>query len=155
MPQKSSAYLFEQRKFKTSDLKVLQHILKMQRDEIVLQCIIKKSFSSNDIEQKMFVLDSNKVAKQFRLFVGGERVISSDLVHSLLTKHNQEPTHDSNQTPSLKIKYDLLQTPDDLKDIFFHSKQSLKEPLAKTYLQAACFLNILKNLLALYDQNHI
>jgi hypothetical protein len=155
IPQKSSVYLFEQRKFKTSDLKVLQHILKMRSDELILQCIIKQSFSSNDIEQKIFLLDSIKVAKQFRLFVGGERVVSSDLVHSLLVKHKNEPTHAFNQLLALKTNGDLLKTPDELKNIFLQSNQSLKEPLAKSYLQAACFLNILKDLSNSYDQNHI
>ena len=131
----------------------------MHTNEIVLKSIIK-SFMNNKMQtdglkfkqQQLFTVNSTMEAKQFKLLVGGERIHSSELVHQMLNYDFLL------KNANFSKKYFNLITSANLKNHFnsltnVESKEDpksfilMKEPLSKNYLQASCFMKIMKDAL--------
>ena len=137
-------------------------MIRIHQNEIILKAIIKsyinnqKLISNNQsIEyQKIFSINSTKEAKGYKLLVGGERINSSELVSKMLKEDPLNPK-DVNLI-DIKKKMFLLDVPQFFKDFFVQkindgsiknseTRYSVREPLSKNYLQAACFIRVLKN----------
>ncbi len=145
VPKNSSVYLFETRVYRTKNVKILPLLMKMQRNETILHSIIKSGFNKkneSDVikNQKIFTINSFKLAKELRLVIGNERVQSSNLVMNLINQHNQKNEYEKND-------YDdyILKVQSKHREFFFKSHVDKKEPLSKSYLQAAYFIKLVKN----------
>ncbi len=133
--------------------------MRMQRNETILLSIIKNQFKTNKslselkANQKIFLIDSLKLAKVFKLFVGNERVESSALVTNLIQidqkQIGQMKSDNGNNQFEKNLNGYVLKIPNNwLVDFFFKSPKEYKEPLAKTYLQAAYFVKLIKDRLS-------
>lgn len=137
--------MFETRIYRTKNVKVLPLLMKMQRNEIILYSIIKSGFNKinePDInKQKIFTINSFKLAKELRLIIGNERVESSNLVMNLINKYQNDQEYEKNNYNDYILKVEARH-----KEFFFKSHVDKKEPLAKSYLQAAYFVKLVKYL---------
>jgi hypothetical protein len=166
LPKASSVFLFETRRYKSKQSKYVTFLIKIHQCELVLKSIIKSfinsqnHLASNQIDfmpsQKIFSINSTKEAKEFKLLVGGERINSTELVTKIL-KSDSLNSNDA-QLDEIKEKMFLLNTPQKFIDFFNKPtgdtffgdpeiKYSIREPLSKNYLQASCFIKILKRFL--------
>ncbi len=161
LPKQSSVFLFETRLYKSKQSKYVTFLIKIHQCELVLKSIIKSfintqnRLASKQIDvmpsQKIFTINSTKEAKEFRLLVGGERINSTELVTKILKSHASN-SNDA-QLNEIKEKMFLLNTPQKFIDFFNKPaddpeiKYSIREPLSKNYLQASCFIKLLKRFL--------
>lgn len=75
--------MFEEKRYKAHESKLLQYVLKIQRSEIMMQAVIKSKLM-NQKDRKLFKMNSAKVAKKFNLLVGNERVRAADLIQFMI-----------------------------------------------------------------------
>lgn len=152
LPKDTNAYLFEIKRYKARDLKFLPTVLKIQRSEVIMQTIVKNSIINNSngslnnetpIEQKIFLLNASRIGRMFDLVVGNERVKSSNLV-ALMLKQNLKPDEEI-LGPRSRARRLILDVTQENQDFFARSTH--KEPLSINYLQASCFVNIVKRLI--------
>ena len=136
----------------------MSFLIKIYQTELILKSIIKNFINHQQIltkskidsipNQKIFLMNSLKEAKNLKLLVGGERINSTELVENLL----------KSESIDIKQKMTILNTPQLFKSFFAHGtydqsevdmefKKTVREPLSKNYLQAACFIQTLKRLL--------
>ncbi|RMZ96948.1 transcription elongation mitochondrial [Brachionus plicatilis] len=134
LPQSSNAYIFEDKRYKAREAKMLQFVLKLQKNEIMLESLVKSKLL-NQKDKKLFKMNSSKVAKKFNILVGNERVRAADLVQFMI-----RPKTDF----ELMFSNFLLADSDKYYE-FFSKAKNQKEPLAINYLQASCFFNLLKD----------
>lgn len=80
-------------------------------------------------------MNSSKVAKKFNILVGNERVRAADLIQFMIKP--KENFH-------INFNSFVLGASDKYYDFFSKSKNH-KEPLAINYLQASCFLNLIRD----------
>lgn len=151
-PKDSSAFLFETRAYKARGLNMVPFLLKIYRAELLFQSVIKAHIDQvkreqqlPEASQKIFTLNSSKLASRFKLLVGGESVTSSILVKNVLLG---DSWHTENQK---QIYEKVLDMPENFKEFYNNlrpiNKVDLREPLAKTYLQASSFLKVLNDVL--------
>lgn len=141
----SNAYLFETKRYKAREIKLLPYILKLQSKDIIMQSIVRNYILNNEqqnqnSEMKFFKLNSNKVAKGFNLLLGNERVKTANLVHLMISQNINSSTFNNK-----RLKGYILEVHNGFKDFF--EKTLHKEPLAINYLQASSFLKIIKDLI--------
>lgn len=86
-------------------------------------------------DKKLFKMNSNKVAKKFNILVGNERVGAADLIQFMIKPKDNFHLDFSN--------FSLIGS--DLYYDFFCKAKNQKEPLAINYLQASCFLNLVRD----------
>ncbi|CAF0881641.1 unnamed protein product [Brachionus calyciflorus] len=134
IPKESNAYIFEEKRYKARETKMFQYILKLQRGEIMLQSLLKSKIL-NQVDKKIFKMNSGKVAKKFNILVGNERVRASNLMQYMI-----KPKADFH----LDFDKFILGDSDRFYD-FFSRANDQKEPLAINYLQASCFLNLIRD----------
>lgn len=133
MPQNSNAFIFEDKRYKAREVKMLQFVLKLQKNEIMFESMIKSKIL-NQKDKKIFKMNSSKVAKKFNILIGNERVRAANLVNFMI-----KPKIDSKIDLSSFVLIDS-----DKYYEFFNKAKAHKEPLAINYLQASCFLNLIK-----------
>ena len=183
MPKDSSAYLFETRRYKAADVRIVPFLMRIHRSEVILQSIYetkirldqRKSLESKGPDeessradqsaakfQKVYTINSRRVALGLDLFIGNERINSTNMVDELIKyrmskpvrrDQTEEPQPESEQPPSpermklaAKERY-ALNVPVDLMGFYLvkiNEQSKYKEAMAKCYLQASCFLNSLR-----------
>lgn len=150
MSKESSVFLFETRSYKIKQAKLVPYLIRVNRNETIFQSVIKnfinqnnRNDTTNTIQKKIFTVNSMRLAKQLRLFIGGERIHSSDLVRTLL---NNDLSQEATTYKDMYLRKYVLRMSPTFFDFYMKDKQvnnSIREPLAKSYLQASCFLRIL------------
>jgi hypothetical protein len=107
----------------------VQKIVNVQNFEIVLKSLIKYKYNNH-----LYHLDSMELARKYNIFIGKDRVLSSDIVGKMM---NMDVNSEINNRKC------VLQTPINLKSSFLKKNDSLplKEQLAKCYLQASSFID--------------
>lgn len=162
IPRDTNAFIFEIKRYKARDLKILPTVMKIQRSEVVMQSIVKSSILNNQcrgekiasnrqidesapgpIAQKIFLLNASRLGRMFDLLIGNERVKSANLVN-LMLKQSLNPNEEIIGARS-RVKKLVLNAKPEHSEFFL--KSSHKEPLAINYLQASCFAYIVKNLI--------
>lgn len=113
---------------------MLQFVLKLQKNEVMFESLIKSKIL-NQQDKKLFKMNSSKVAKEFNILVGNERVRASELVQFMIKPKTELESAFNNFFLSGSEKYYE----------FFIKAKIQKEPLAINYLQASCFFNLIKN----------
>ena len=128
------AYVFESRTYKTFDAKLVPLMIKISRDELILQCVIKSGKSAAGV----YTLNRAYVASKCRILVGNERTTSNEIVKKILRRQVDEEVDKSLDNLALNDSK--------LFRIFFHEchDTAVKESLSKNYLQAMCFVKKLK-----------
>ena len=141
IPIDCSAYIFETRNYKSFDAKLVPFLIKMNRFELILQCIIKSQIKAEMEQQrlaeshkKIYSLNRLVVGRKFRLLVVNERTMSSDIVNFILRQQtNPDYLYLTNmalkESDSFKVFYESI------------TDSQVKESFSKNYLQAACFVN--------------
>lgn len=130
--QPHSAFVFESRKYKTLDIRFVPLMMKINRQELMLQCIIKNYLNSltdkpSDNPFKVFSLNREHVGQKFKIVIGNERTTSAEIVKHIL--HGNALNH-------LAIRESR-----DFKRYFRSiNETNVRESIAKNYIQAACFL---------------
>jgi hypothetical protein len=144
---KSTAYLFEVKRYKARDLKLLPYILKLKTCEVIMQSVVKSSLlaaNTNGKEEssRLFRLNPNRVAHHFHLLLGNERVKTSDLVHLLINQGTEVgvPALQSDLLNKL-----ILKVPTEIRHAFNNSMH--RESLSLNFLQASVFLKIKRDVL--------
>lgn len=139
MPKKCQAYIFESRRYKTYDPKYIPLMIKINRYEIILQSILKNYMNTKSIQNPaIYTLNRSFIAAKFRMVVGSERVMSLDVLKEI------QKAKKSNSVPDFLSELSLNNT-----DAFYEylngvRNPSIKESLAKNYLQASSFFKKLK-----------
>ena len=141
IPTDCSAYIFETRNYKSFDAKLVPFLIKMNRFELILQSIIKSQIKAEMEQQglteshkKIYSLNRLVVGRKFRLLVGNERTMSSDIVNFIL-RQQTNPDY-------LYLTNMALKESDKFKEFYESITDSqVKESFSKNYLQAACFVN--------------
>ena len=132
-------------------MKILPTILKIQRCEVIMQSIIKNSIvnrstikdEQNSVAQQIFQMNATRVGRNFELVVGNERVKSANLVALMIKQSLDKESHILNEkSRARKFMLNLTQEIHD----FYLKEVRHKEPLSITFLQAASFCNLVKQL---------
>lgn len=106
----------------------------------MIQCIIKTYLEQHNQSARIFNLSRLNVGKKFRIVVGNERVLSSDVVNFILKKQTNVEYMFLNQM--------ALKCPDEFEEHFHKVNNSqIRESIAKNYLQCACFVKTVKDCL--------
>jgi hypothetical protein len=116
--------------------------MRMQRNETILYSIIKGRFIKNNesIKQKIFTINSFKLAQVLKLIIGNERVESSNLVMNLIDNYQKDYEYEKNDYNDYTLKLQPQH-----QEFFLKSHVDKREPLAKSYLQAAYFVKLVKS----------
>lgn len=184
MPKDSSAYLFETRRYKAIDVRIVPFLMRIHRSEVILQTIFETKLRLGQLKslddqqtanengpaqqpfQRVYTINSRRVAQSLDLFVGNERMNSANMVDELIKykmkksaaaekTDNQgnrdpaatpEPTSAEQYRQALKERY-ALKVPVDLMGFYLvklGEQSKFKEAMAKCYVQATCFLNSMR-----------
>lgn len=133
IPQRSNAFIFEDKRWKAREAKMLQFVLKLQKNQVMFESLVKSKIL-NQQDKKIFKMNSSKVAKEFNILVGNERVRASELVQFMIKPKGELESVFNDFVLSGSEKYYE----------FFIKAKTQKEPLAINYLQASCFFNLMK-----------
>jgi hypothetical protein len=96
-------------------------------------------------DKNLFTIESRSLARRYNLLVGNERVSSIDLVAKLL---GEEPVGGEEVSPTTAKA--ILKAPDQFSHFYLHkllNQNNIKEPFARAYLQASCFVEIVQRVL--------
>ncbi len=89
------------------------------------------------------------MGKKFKIVIGNERVLSSDVVNFILKQNDNNNNTDDNVKNDYKYLTELeLSSPEKFQDYFKSQiKSQIKESVSKNYLKCACFVKIIKDCL--------
>ena len=131
------AFVFESRRYKTLDIRFVPLMMKIHRQELMLQCLLKEYLNSLSNKRdffKVFSLNREHVGKKFRIVVGNERTTSGDIVKHIMYRNTSDPNFLHLNDLSLKESREF-------KRYFKAIKETnIRESIAKNYIQASCFV---------------
>jgi hypothetical protein len=121
----------------------------MSRYEIMFQCILKSYLIKSKENSRIYNLSRLNVGKKFKIVIGNERVLSSDVVNFILKQNDNNNNTDDNVKNDYKYLTELeLSSPEKFQDYFKSQiKSQIKESVSKNYLKCACFVKIIKDCL--------
>jgi hypothetical protein len=141
VPHDCQAYVFETRTYKTFDAKLVPLMIKISRDELILQCVIK-SFASSRNEPCVYTLNRNHVGNKCRILVGNERTMSNEIVNQVLRR--SKPGGQAVDGDELLDNLALNESKVFRRFFYECHERAVKESISKNYLQASCFVKKLK-----------
>jgi hypothetical protein len=115
----------------------------------MFQCILKSYLIKSKENSRIYNLSRLNVGKKFKIVIGNERVLSSDVVNFILKQNDNNNNTDDNVNNDYKYLTELaLSSPEKFQDYFKSQiKSQIKESVSKNYLKCACFVKIIKDCL--------